>query len=119
MLGGYYLIDVADLDEALAVAKAVPAPSGGIEVRPIWPADEPELSIPIPVEAAVAAAVAEAHRREWAQVLATTVRVTGDIDLAEECIQDAYAKALATWATSGVPAHPGAWLTTVARRKGP
>ena len=41
VLGGYYLIDVADLDEALAVAKAVPAPSGGIELRPIWPTDEP------------------------------------------------------------------------------
>jgi hypothetical protein len=41
VLGGYYLIDVADLDQALALAKAVPAPSGGIEVRPIWPPDEP------------------------------------------------------------------------------
>lgn len=38
-LGGYYLIDVADLDEAIAVAKQVPAPSGGVEVRPIWPAE--------------------------------------------------------------------------------
>jgi hypothetical protein len=34
-LGGYYLIDVADLDEALAVAKQVPAPFGGVEVRPV------------------------------------------------------------------------------------
>jgi hypothetical protein len=34
-LGGYYLIEAADLDEALAVAKQVPAPSGGVEVRPI------------------------------------------------------------------------------------
>jgi RNA polymerase sigma factor (sigma-70 family) len=71
----------------------------------------------MPVEAAVATAVAEAHRHEWAQVLATTVRVTGDIDLAEECVQDAYAKALATWATGGIPVQPGAWLTTVARRR--
>jgi hypothetical protein len=38
-LGGYYLIDVPDLDEAIAVAKQVPAPFGGVEVRPIWPAD--------------------------------------------------------------------------------
>ena len=65
----------------------------------------------------VAAAVAEAHRREWAFVLAATVRVTRDIDLAEECVQDAYAQALATWADRGVPAKPGAWLTTVARRR--
>jgi RNA polymerase sigma-70 factor (ECF subfamily) len=65
----------------------------------------------------VAAAVAEAHRREWAFVLAATVRVTRDIDLAEECVQDAYARALATWADNGIPAKPGAWLTTVARRR--
>jgi RNA polymerase sigma factor (sigma-70 family) len=50
-------------------------------------------------------------------VLAATVRVTGDIDLAEECVQDAYARALATWSNSGIPAKPGAWLTTVARRR--
>jgi len=50
-------------------------------------------------------------------VLAATVRVTGDIDLAEECVQDAYARALATWGTGGIPEKPGAWLTTVARRR--
>jgi RNA polymerase sigma-70 factor, ECF subfamily len=64
-----------------------------------------------------AAAVAEAHRSEWAFVLAATVRVVRDIDLAEECVQDAYAQALATWAERGIPAKPGAWLTTVARRR--
>jgi len=50
-------------------------------------------------------------------VLAATVRVTGDIDLAEECVQDAYARALASWGTAGIPTKPGAWLTTVARRR--
>jgi len=66
---------------------------------------------------AVAAAVADAHRREWAFVLAAAVRVTRDLDLAEECVQDAYARALATWGPRGVPTNPGAWLTTVARRR--
>ncbi len=61
--------------------------------------------------------MADAHRKEWAFVLAATVRVAGDIDLAEECVQDAYARALATWSTSGIPSKPGAWLTTVARRR--
>jgi RNA polymerase sigma-70 factor (ECF subfamily) len=70
------------------------------------------------VDAAVEAAVADAHRREWAFVLAATVRVTGDIDVAEECVQDAYARALTTWPTDGVPDRPAAWLTTVARRRG-
>jgi len=65
---------------------------------------------------AVAAAVADAHRREWARVLAATVRVTRDLDLAEECVQDAYARALTAW-QRGVPASPAAWLTTTARRR--
>ncbi|HEU4489459.1 MAG TPA: sigma-70 family RNA polymerase sigma factor [Jiangellales bacterium] len=62
-------------------------------------------------------AVAEAHRREWAFVLAATVRVAGDVDLAEECVQDAYVAALDAWARDGVPRRPGAWLTTAARRR--
>src|SRR5687767_2768179 len=66
---------------------------------------------------AVAAAVADAHRREWAFVLAATVRVTRDLDIAEECAQDAFAAALTDWSVSGVPARPGAWLTTAARRR--
>jgi RNA polymerase sigma factor (sigma-70 family) len=69
------------------------------------------------MHASVEAAVADAHRREWAFVLAATVRVTGDIDLAEECVQDAYARALSTWPAGGIPSKPGAWLTTVARRR--
>ena len=50
-------------------------------------------------------------------MLAATVRVTRDLDLAEECAQDAFAQALTSWPDSGVPARPGAWLTTVARRR--
>ena len=61
--------------------------------------------------------MAQAHRRDWALVLSATVRVTRDIDLAEECVQDAYVSALAAWARAGVPANPAAWLTTTARRK--
>ncbi|WP_436774435.1 RNA polymerase sigma factor [Yinghuangia sp. YIM S09857] len=60
-------------------------------------------------------AVADAHRREWAILLAATVRVTRDLDLAEECVQDAYAAALEAWARDGVPGRPGAWLTVAAR----
>jgi RNA polymerase sigma-70 factor (ECF subfamily) len=65
---------------------------------------------------AAAAAVADAHRREWARVLAATVRVTRDLDLAEECVQDAYARALTAW-QNRVPANPAAWLTTTARNQ--
>ena len=65
----------------------------------------------------VAAAVADAHRREWAFVLAATVRVTRDLDRAEECAQEAFAAALSDWPRTGIPARPGAWLTTTARRR--
>ena len=61
-------------------------------------------------------AVADAHRREWAFVLAATTRTTRDLDLAEEAVQDAYVSALTAWARDGVPSAPGAWLTTAARR---
>ncbi|MFG2040308.1 RNA polymerase sigma factor [Dactylosporangium sp. NPDC048998] len=65
----------------------------------------------------VAGAVARAHRQEWARVLSATVRLTRDLDLAEECVQDAFARAMEAWAESGVPDRPGAWLTTVARNR--
>ena len=65
----------------------------------------------------VGAAVADAHRREWAYVLAATARVARDIDLAEECVQDAYVAALDAWSRQGVPRNPAAWLTTTARRR--
>ncbi|HEY7177468.1 MAG TPA: sigma-70 family RNA polymerase sigma factor [Micromonosporaceae bacterium] len=50
-------------------------------------------------------------------MLAATARVACDIDLAEECVQDAYVSALEAWKRVGVPDNPGAWLTTAARRK--
>ncbi|ADB48817.1 RNA polymerase sigma factor [Conexibacter woesei] len=49
-------------------------------------------------------------------MLAATVRVTRDLDAAEEAVQDAYVAALEAWTRDGVPARPGAWLTTAARR---
>jgi len=64
----------------------------------------------------VARAVERAHR-EWGFVLAATIRVAGDIDSAEEAVQDAYASALATWPTRGIPTNPAAWLTVAARRR--
>ncbi|MEV8097131.1 sigma-70 family RNA polymerase sigma factor [Kitasatospora sp. NPDC085879] len=65
----------------------------------------------------VEAAVADAHRRGWALVLAATARVARDLDLAEECVQEAYAAALAGWAGDGIPNNPEAWLVTAAKRR--
>jgi RNA polymerase sigma-70 factor, ECF subfamily len=67
--------------------------------------------------AAVEAAVADTHRRDWARVLAATVRIARDLDLAEECVQEAYAAALGSWVDAGIPANPAAWLTATAKRR--
>jgi len=69
------------------------------------------------MSAEVVAAVAQAHHRDWARVLAATAQLTRDLDLAEESTQDAYAQALHTWTQTGIPDRPGAWLTTIARNR--
>ena len=65
----------------------------------------------------VAAAIDDAHRREWGKVLAATMHLTRDLDLAEDCVADAYVSALKAWSRDGIPTNPGAWLTTAARRR--
>ena len=65
----------------------------------------------------VEAAIATAFRQEWGNILATLIRMTGNWDLSEECVQDAFAAALARWPADGVPDRPGAWLTTAARNR--
>jgi len=57
------------------------------------------------------------HRQEYGQLLATLIGWLGDLELAEEALQDAFLAALEHWERSGVPHKPGAWLTTTARRK--
>jgi RNA polymerase sigma-70 factor (ECF subfamily) len=59
----------------------------------------------------------EIIRIEGGQVLATLIRLTGDIDRAEDALHDALVVAADAWRRDGVPDKPGAWLTTVARNK--
>ena len=61
--------------------------------------------------------VAQAFRELRPAVLATLIRRVGDFDLAEEAVQDAFAKAVETWPRDGVPDQPGAWLTVTARHR--
>lgn len=56
-------------------------------------------------------------RIESATIIGTIARMTGDLPLAEDVAQEAVADALAQWPTAGVPVNPGAWITTVAKRK--
>lgn len=50
-------------------------------------------------------------------MLAGLIRRFGDFELAEDALQDAFAKAIETWPAQGLPANPAAWLTTVAQRR--
>ena len=65
----------------------------------------------------VEAELAAVFRQECGRIVATLIRMTGDWDLAEECVQDAFAQALERWPRDGVPHRPGAWLTTAARNR--
>jgi RNA polymerase sigma factor (sigma-70 family) len=56
-------------------------------------------------------------RMEAAKIVATLTRAVGDVGLAEDLAQEALVDALTQWPSSGVPRNPGAWLTTVAKRK--
>ena len=79
-------------------------------------ADLGDVSGP-PSTGSVEAAVAAAFRSDWGRVVATLIRMSGDWDLAEECAQDAFARALERWPRDGIPQNPGAWLTTTARNR--
>ena len=61
-------------------------------------------------------AVEQLVREEYPRILATLIRVTGDVDTAQDAVQDAVVRALETWPRDGVPDQPRAWLTVVARR---
>ena len=62
-------------------------------------------------------ALERVFREESGVVLASLIATTGDFDLAEDAFQDAVTAAIERWPEGGVPANPGAWLTTAARRK--
>lgn len=62
-------------------------------------------------------ALARTFRNEYGRVVATLVRQFGDIDLAEDSVQEAFVEAQTRWAGEGAPANPGAWITVTARNK--
>jgi RNA polymerase sigma factor (sigma-70 family) len=65
----------------------------------------------------VTSAVEAVWRIESSRVIATLVRLTGDVGLAEDLAQDALVAALEQWPEQGIPRNPGAWLTAVAKRR--
>jgi RNA polymerase sigma-70 factor (ECF subfamily) len=62
-------------------------------------------------------AVEQVFREEWGSAVAILTRVLGDLELAEDAVQDAFATALERWPRDGVPRTPGAWIVTTARNR--
>jgi RNA polymerase sigma-70 factor (ECF subfamily) len=63
------------------------------------------------------AEVGRVFREESGRSVAALIRVFGDIDVAEDAVQDAFAVALRKWPADGLPPNPGAWITTTARNR--
>jgi len=64
-----------------------------------------------------AAALERTFRESSGRAVATLVRIFGDIDLAEEAVQEAFAIAAERWPATGLPPNPGGWIVTTARNK--
>jgi len=62
--------------------------------------------------------IGRVFRQESGRAVATLIRFFGDIDVAEEAVQEAFLVAVARWPSSGAPPNPGAWITTTARNRG-
>jgi RNA polymerase sigma-70 factor, ECF subfamily len=78
--------------------------------------DDP-LAVAAAAEATTETALVGVFREEAGRIVATLTRLLGDIDLAEDAVQEALATALERWPRDGVPDRPGAWLMTTARNK--
>ena len=56
-------------------------------------------------------------RREWGSAVAALARWSGDLTIAEDAVQEAFAEALRAWPRDGIPENPAAWIVTVARNR--
>ena len=73
--------------------------------------------MPPPVPEPLSRTIETLYRSESGRVLATLVRLLGDLDLAEEAMHEAFAVALDTWPQTGIPEKPRPWLISTARFK--
>src|SRR6202011_5667128 len=69
------------------------------------------------VPAVAASEIERVFREEYGRAVAVLVRVFGDIDVAEEAVQDAFAAAVQRWPSSGLPPSPAGWIITTARNR--
>src|SRR5260370_17708974 len=82
----------------------------------------PGRSAPVPRGSGLKATVDDSEiervfREQYGRAVAVLVRVCGDINLAEECVQDAFTIAVQRWPASGLPPSPAGWIITTARNR--
>jgi len=65
----------------------------------------------------VSHAVEAVYRQEWSRIIGALVRVTRSLEIAEDAVQEAFAIAVQSWPSTGIPDRPAAWITTAARRR--
>ena len=113
-LGGFWVLEAPDLDAALALAaKASAACWRPSRSGPSRTSRRPKGS----GSSAGTGAIARVFRQESGRAVATLVRLFGDIDIAEEAVQEAFVVASQRWPTTGLPPNPGGWITTTARNR--
>ena len=115
-LGGYYLVDAKDLDEAIGIAERIPgartARSKCVRSCRCRRCERGRRSRRIRKARSRASSA-----RSPSRVLATLIRLLGDFDAAEEALQDAFAAAVEQWERDGLPANPRAWLVSAGRHR--
>ena len=79
--------------------------------------DDQSASLPPAHRSEIQATLSEVFREEAGKIVGALLRVLGNFEVAEEIVQDALLIALERWPVEGIPAQPGAWLLTVARRR--
>ena len=125
-LGGYYLIDAAHLDDAIAVAARIPAARNGSYPSRFGRSGrcqrrrrlKPGASDPAYLaKMTESGAVERVFREDRDRILATLIGLLHYFDLAEEMMQEAFVAALDQWPRDGTPASPRAWIVSTARHK--
>jgi RNA polymerase sigma-70 factor, ECF subfamily len=71
----------------------------------------------MPMSGPAPADVERVFREEYGRVVAVLTRVFGDIDIAEDAVQDAFAEASRRWPSAGLPPSPAGWIITTARNR--
>ena len=111
IVGGYYVVDCATLDQALDAAARIPERALRHRRGASRRAD---VSTPPPLQRE---AIGWLYREWFGRAVGVLARSVGDLDLAEEVVQDAFATAVERWPRDGLPDDPGAWIIRTARNR--